>query len=298
MKTFSLAELAQYSLVKAHTFRTWEKRFKSFVSKRTPKNIRYYTLDDLAFFLDISLLNRFGEKISSLDLLDKATVRQKASLLKGPTAMQEDQINQLILDMMALRVEQMESRLDAAVKDWGVDQTIEEIILPLIERLQLFSYKKHTSSEYHFVVTTLRKKLILGIESFTPKEGANRTALLFLPEGEHFDLLLLYLDYRLQKSGLGVLYLGTNISPLNLKNVVQQKTPDVVLTYVSNAQLKEAKVLSPYLEQKPSDVPYIVTVVNDTYKGFDKYEKVRFIPYAEAAAVACSSFEPPFLQCA
>src|SRR5687768_13565632 len=128
MKTFSIMELEQYSLIKAHTFRTWEQRYGIFKTKRTATNIRYYTLEDLAFLLDLSLLNRLGYKVSSLVQLENNSIFQKAFQLKDDTAKQEYLINRLIIYMFALQVEDFELLLDGAISCWGSDTTIEEIV--------------------------------------------------------------------------------------------------------------------------------------------------------------------------
>jgi MerR family transcriptional regulator, light-induced transcriptional regulator len=215
MKTFSIAELEQYSLIKAHTFRTWEKRFGIGKTNRTATNIRCYTLRELAFLLDLSLLNRFGYKVSSLAMLGKEAVSQSVFLLKNDRGKQEHQINQLIIAMLGLDIEDFELILDHAFPCWGIDVTIENIILPFLERLHLFSNKGHTSNAYYFVITILHKKIILAIEQANPKILLTSSALLFLPKGEYYDLLLLYLQYKLRKAGLNTLYLGTDVATYN-----------------------------------------------------------------------------------
>jgi hypothetical protein len=65
------------------------------------------------------------------------------------------------------------------------------------------------------VITIIHKKIILAIEQANPKILLASSALLFLPKGAYYDLLLLYLQYKLKKAGLNTLYLGTAISGAN-----------------------------------------------------------------------------------
>lgn len=257
MKTFSIAELERYSLIKAHTFRAWEQRFDVFKSRRKLTNRRFYTIEDLAFLLDFALLNRLGNKVSVLAQVDKYLIRQKVLYLNEGTARKEHQINQLIICMFSLNIEDFELTLDSAVSAWGIDATIKEVILPFLDRLQLFSYKGHTNSEYHFVVTALRKKMILGIEQARPQRALPKTALLFLPGGEHFDLLLLYTTYKVRIAGLNVLYLGTNISIENLKTVIEKKQPHFLITHFSSAQEKIVKQMAELIPVNGAEVFFI-----------------------------------------
>lgn len=291
MKTFSIAELEKFSLIKAHTFRTWEQRYGLSTAKRSATNIRYYTLEDLAFVLNLCLLNRYGCKISSLAYLDRSTIREKVIQLKEEPAKKEHQINQLILYMFALNIEDFDLTLDSAVTHWGIETTIEDVIIPFLERLQLFSYKGHTSSEYHLVVTALRKKFILAIEQAAAKQSQAKSALLFLPQGEHYDLLLLYMNYKLSKAGLSVLYMGTDISTKNLKVVIQTKQPQFLVTYHSSSQPRNKNNLQAYLCEADHEAFFIVgtppVCLSDQASGKMKYTSYRQVDSTVLACTKC-----------
>lgn len=282
MKTFLIAELEQYSLIKMHTIRIWEKRYDILKAQRTTSKHRYYTFDQLLFLLDLSLLNRFGHKISTLASLNKHTIKEKLHDLSSETAKKQHQINQLIACMLSLNIEDFELILDSAVHSWGIEHTIEDILLPFLERLKFFSYENRTSVEYHFVVTAMRKKLILAIEQAANKKTLATSVLLFLPYGEHFDLLLLYLNYQLKKAGLNVLYLGTNISIYQLQEIVRIKQPAFVISYVSPHDKKNIHSLSHYaLGYKGASIHIITTGMLQKEYNLP-FWKVTFIKYDEA----------------
>src|SRR4051794_30199502 len=102
MKTFSIAELEQYTLLKSHTLRIWEQRFGLVKPNRTKTNIRYYSIEELAYLLDLALLSRHGYKISLLALLDKPAIKGKVHGLKEDSARLEQKLNELIVCMFAL----------------------------------------------------------------------------------------------------------------------------------------------------------------------------------------------------
>lgn len=137
------------------------------------------------------------------------------------------------MHMYASNTDELEAVLDESMMAWGIDATIEKVIISFLERTETLSYRD-TSIEAHFAVTAIRRKLILGIEHAKPVAADAKTALLFLPKGEHFDLILLYMCYVLKNKGVKVFYLGTNISLENLKLVYKDKLPDSLYCYMAN----------------------------------------------------------------
>jgi hypothetical protein len=142
--------------------------------------------------------------------------------------------------MYSNSIQEFEGILEQCLLFIGLDETIKDILIPFLEKVNILSYDE-SSIEVHFVVTAVRRKIILGIERANSSPLKNQTALLFLPKGEHYDLILLYLNYILKSSGFNVLYLGTNISKENLIAVLKSKQPDLVYTYLTKKHLSKAE---------------------------------------------------------
>ncbi|HYO22216.1 MAG TPA: hypothetical protein VER36_07405 [Flavisolibacter sp.] len=291
MKTFSIAELEQYTLIKAHTFRTWELRYDVFKSRRSATNLRFYTLEDLAFLLGFSLLNRLGNRVSTLASLNRAQITNRISQLKDSSARQQHRINQLIMCTFSLDFELFERLLNEAVEEWGIGQTIDEVILPLMERLALFSFKGRTSIEYHFVVTVIRQKMMLGIERAQPQQSQSESVVLYLPEGEHFDLLLLYVYYNLQKAGFKTLYFGTDVSAKNIQAVVKKTQPHLAVMYVYGNKNQTVKKIADYLPERDAVTTLIATP--GTFLSTvspSPLARARFVDYKHVVAEAMKQF--------
>ncbi|HUC82575.1 MAG TPA: MerR family transcriptional regulator [Flavisolibacter sp.] len=232
MHQFSIADLERYTQIKAHTFRTWEQRYNLTKSKRGQNGLRFFTIDDLDFFLDFSLLNRFGYKVSKIALLNREEIRERAFQLTEETARKENIVNKLIVYMFSLETEAFESTVNHVIGKYGIDVAVEDVLLSFIERTDLFSYSANSATAYHFAVAILRKKMMVAIEQARAKRHLAKTALLFLPEGEHFDLILLYLQYKFQLAGVKSFYLGNNIQLRQLSAAVQEKLPDYLVTFI------------------------------------------------------------------
>ena len=59
---FSIRDLENFSGIKAHTIRIWEKRYGILIPERTDSNIRTYNESELKKILNVAYLNRNGLK--------------------------------------------------------------------------------------------------------------------------------------------------------------------------------------------------------------------------------------------
>lgn len=232
MKSYSISDLENHSGIKAHTLRTWEVRYGILKPERNGGNFRVYTLADLTYLLNLRLLNNAGFKISKLAKMSQPVLQETIESLGNEKIMQRRQIHQLIINMVSMEPHGFEQVLNDCQFTWGIDVTVSHIIVPFIEQMRLFSCK-NCPLEIDLILPALRQKLILGIEQTIPVETREKIVLLFLPEGEHYDLLLLYCRYLIKQNGLKTLYLGTNISFTKIKEMMLLKQPDYLLTYVS-----------------------------------------------------------------
>jgi DNA-binding transcriptional MerR regulator len=227
---FTIHDLEQLTGTKAHTIRVWERRYEVFAPARDKANKRVYNLAQLRQVLDLSFLARNGHRISRIALLDQAELTTRVDAHGDPTGRREASVNDLILAGSTSNTDAFEDILDTCVGSWGIDATILEVIVPYMEKTGLLFYTG-ADGAIHFAVTALRKKLIQGCEKARSEGRVEKTALLFLPKGEHFDLMLLYTAYRLQSTGIRVLYLGTNVPEESLHDVIRDKQPDLLYTY-------------------------------------------------------------------
>lgn len=249
--------------------------------------MRRYTLMDVTLLLHISLLNEYGFRISDLHRLNEEDIHIRVLSLKANAAKQQLNVCRLIRTMFSGDVEAFEAVLDEAMMAWGIDITIASIILPFLEKVPILSYRD-SSVEVHFAVTAVRKKLILGIERTGPVAADAKTVILFLPQGEHFDLMLLYMCYALKNAGLRVLYLGTDISLNNLKLVSKEKQPSLLYSYIAS---KQNFPMADYQLLLGDDLPGTTLVVayadnNSSVSREAHHPKLRFVNYKHVALAA------------
>jgi DNA-binding transcriptional MerR regulator len=235
MDSFTIKDLENLSGIKAHTIRIWEQRYQFLKPNRTGTNIRYYSNDELKKILNIALLNKYGFKISHIDKMSEAEVREKILSLTHLEAMQERIVNELIQCMVDLDMDKLEDLLDNYIKSRGIERTITQIIFPFMERIGILWVTNHINpAQEHLVSNIIRQKLIVGIESVSTSLKINKTILLFLPEGEYHELGMLFMYYLLKSRGVATIYLGANVPLHDVEYVVNLKRPNYLYSHLTS----------------------------------------------------------------
>ncbi len=235
MNVFTIKDLENLSGIKAHTIRIWEQRYDFLKPARTGTNIRYYRSPEVKIMLNISLLTKYGYKISHINKMSEQELRNKVISLSDKDAREERLVNQLIACMIDLDIESFEKLLDRCVLDKGIDKTITRTVFPFMNRIGLlWATDRINPAQEHLVSNIIRQKLMVGIEAAANQRRTGKTVLLFLPEGERHELGLLYVFYLLKSHGAGVLYFGADISLSDVEFVCRQKRPDFIYTHLTS----------------------------------------------------------------
>ncbi|MCU0337469.1 MAG: MerR family transcriptional regulator [Sediminibacterium sp.] len=269
MNAFTIKDLENLSGIKAHTIRIWEQRYTFLNPHRTETNIRYYSNDELKTILNIALLNKYGYKISHIDKMSQEEIKAKILSLSQTQAQQERIVNELIQNMVDLQIEEFESTLDNYIMAKGIEKTITQIIFPFLERIGILWITNHVNpAQEHLVTNIIRQKLIVGIESCISHAQTGKVAILFLPEGEHHELGLLFMYYLLKNRGIKVYYLGTNVPMRDVDYIVRLKKPDFVYSHLTSVahNFNFDKFLT-NLHNRMPDMPAIVSgLLTQNYK--------------------------------
>jgi len=235
MNAFTIKDLENLTGIKAHTIRIWEQRYTFLRPQRTDTNIRYYNNEELKKILNISLLNKYGFKISHIDRMSEEDIRNKILSINDVQAQQERIVNGMIQNMVDMDLEGFEAILEEHIRAKGIEKTIHQIIFPFMERIGVLWITGHINpAQEHLVSNIIRQKLIVGTEAVSPMFTLKKTGLLFLPEGEYHELGLLFIQYLLKSRGLYVYYLGANVPLDDVEYVVKHKQPDFIYTHLTS----------------------------------------------------------------
>ena len=235
MTKFTIKDLENLSGIKAHTIRIWEQRYSFLKPSRTDTNIRYYNSDDLKIILNISILNKYGYKISHINKMSVNDVQARVAELDLAGAQHERIVNELIQLMVDLDTSGFEKSLDRQITANGIEKVITRIIFPFFERIGILWQTGHINpAQEHLITNIIRQKLIVGIDQARSLVKIKRSFLLFLPEREHHELGLLLVYYLLKKRGAEVFYIGANVPLKDAQFVADTKNPDYVYIHLTS----------------------------------------------------------------
>jgi MerR family transcriptional regulator, light-induced transcriptional regulator len=261
MNAFTIKDLENLSGIKAHTIRIWEHRYNFLKPKRTTTNIRFYSNDELKTVLNIALLNKYGFKISHIDRMQPQEIREKILSLGDVNATQERIVNDLVQEMIDLDMEKFEDIIAGYIAAKGIERTVIQIIFPFLEKIGILWQTGHINpAQEHFVTNIIRQKLIVAIEGTIPPVKQDKTFLLFLPEGEHHELGLLFIYYLIKSRGGKTIYLGANVPIKDVEYVLKLKKPDVVFLHMTaTATTFNFEKFLNNIEQKFGNTPTVIS---------------------------------------
>lgn len=270
MSSYTIKDLEQISGIKAHTIRIWEQRYQFLQPQRTETNIRSYSGEELKVILNVSLLNKYGFKISHIDKMSAAEMEEKILGLNQLDAEKERVVNALIKDMVSLDMISFERQLDNYIANKGIEKTITEIIFSFLERVGVLWITNHINpAQEHLASNLIRQKLFYGIEKLPKMNPSGKLVVLFMPEGEYHEIGLLFVHFLLKSKGYNVDYLGTNVPLVDLKYLTEYKKVDYLYAHIT-APIKGFKMnkFMEQLSQINTKIPVILTgQMMQEYKG-------------------------------
>jgi len=224
MTRFSISDLEEFSGVKAHTIRIWERRYGLLAPDRTDTNIRTYGVDELKTILNVAFLNRQGLKISRIAALSPEERDQQVRELAERSGSTEDGLNNLKLTMVTYDNDLFERTSAAFRAEHGFRDLVERLYVPLLEHIGLlWQSNAICPAQEHFISNLVRQKLISAIDSTPPAIQQDGSCdVLFLPENEIHELGLLFLHYLLRAKGNNVVFLGQSVPAADLEQLAAQ----------------------------------------------------------------------------
>jgi DNA-binding transcriptional MerR regulator len=226
MQYFSIKDIENLTGIKAHTLRIWEKRYNLIVSKRKDSNHRYFDNEDLKTILRITYLYESDFKISQIAKLSTEALNTFAHLDYKNSKNTETYILQLINALIEYDSINFNSILENAIKQFGMEKAISDIIYGLLRRIGLLWLTNHMiPAQEHFASNLIKSRIIKSIEELPHKTlDSKETILLFAPAGEFHEIPLLFIYWLLKKNGRRVCYLGTNTNTEDLSICIKKKS--------------------------------------------------------------------------
>ena len=131
MSTYTIKDLEKISGIKAHTIRIWEQRYQFLQPQRTETNIRTYSSDELKTILNVSLLNKYGFKISHIDKMSAEQMEEKILSLNQIDAQKERVVNALIKEMVSLNMANFERNTEIFRQGENAEDASKKIVFKI-----------------------------------------------------------------------------------------------------------------------------------------------------------------------
>ncbi|MHB1106479.1 MAG: MerR family transcriptional regulator, partial [Lutibacter sp.] len=225
-----------FSGIKAHTIRIWEKRYNLFQPKRTDSNIRYYDMDGLQKLLNVSLLYNNGLKISKIADLSEAKIALSVRELVFNKGAESQSTVSFKLAMLNFDEGLFNQTYNNLISQSTFRAIFTEIFIPLLKEIGiLWQVQSITPAHEHFITNLIKQKILINVEKlqFLQPNKNGRKFVLYLPMNEIHELGLLYLHFELLFHGYHSVYLGQSVPVENLNDLQRIFSDVCFVTYLT-----------------------------------------------------------------
>jgi MerR family transcriptional regulator, light-induced transcriptional regulator len=212
INVYSIKDLENFSGIKAHTIRIWEKRYNILEPDRTDSNIRMYSEDELRKILNVAYLNRNGLKISKIAVLDEDELTgrvMEVSSLNDDTD-HEFQPGKLLMSALKFSEDQFREALDPFIRQYGIENAYINYLHPLLSKASiLWQTGSLSRAQEQFIRNTILQIIIIEGNSIRAVNGhaAGPIAMVNTSDNFSFNNFLFY-KYALRKRGFEVIFTG------------------------------------------------------------------------------------------
>jgi DNA-binding transcriptional MerR regulator len=246
---FTIKDLENFSGIKAHTIRIWEKRYNLLTPNRTDSNIRYYNIDNLLKLLNVSYLNSNGYKISKISELPESKLNATVRELVAKNGVDSQASNTLKLAMLNFDENLFNITYNNLIAQSSLRNVFKNVFLPFLNEIGLlWQVNSITPAHEHFITNLIKQKIFINIERLQLSSPTNfdKIFVLYLPMNEIHELGLLYLHFELLLHGYQSIYLGPSVPSDNLPDVQKVYNSICFVTFLTVEPSKET--VSEYVE--------------------------------------------------
>jgi DNA-binding transcriptional MerR regulator len=208
---FSIRDLENFSGIKAHTIRIWEKRYHILEPDRTDSNIRTYNESELKKILNVAYLNRNGLKISKIAKLNDDELTQRVMTVSSSKDKSLDDFQPGKVLMAAIRFNEdlFKETLLPYITRHGIEDAYCMYFYPLLEKARiLWQTGSLSRAQEQFIRHTMRQ-LINVEDSKLKTQHKNGAVVAMINTSDNLtDNNFLFYKYALKKRGYDVIYTG------------------------------------------------------------------------------------------
>jgi MerR family transcriptional regulator, light-induced transcriptional regulator len=213
--TYSIKDLENFSGIKAHTIRIWEKRYKVLEPARKDSNIRMYNETELKKILNVAYLNRNGIKISRIAVLDEDDLTGQVVNMSSRYDEHDQNFQPGKILMSALRFDEdhFKAALQPFIKNNGIEEAYIRYFHPLLVKSRiLWQTGSLSRAQEQFVRNTIKQIIIIEDNYIRAEKKKNHGTIAMINTSDNYtDNNFLFYKYVLRKRGFDVIFTGENL---------------------------------------------------------------------------------------
>lgn len=233
---FSIKDLENFSGIKAHTIRIWEKRYNILEPMRTETNIRLYDLESLKKLLNITLLHDYGYKISKIATYPEDQIPMMVREIVSEKSAKTHAISDFKVAMMNFDQEYFFNIYDQLLSKKSFKEVFFQVFIPLMNEMGfLWQSRSISPAHEHFITYLIKQKLLVNTEKLQilKPTKTDKVFVLSLPMNEIHELGLMYLNYEILLNGYKTIYLGESMPIADLKDLKSHFDTIVYVSYLT-----------------------------------------------------------------
>lgn len=212
LNVFSIKDLENFSGIKAHTIRIWEKRYRILEPDRTDSNIRTYSESELKKILNVAYLNRNGLKISKISRLNEDELTQKVMTVSSlhDNLDQDFQPGKILMAAIRFNETLFKDALYPFVQHEGIEAAYSRYLYPLLEKSRiLWQTGSLSRAQEQFVRNTIKQMIIIEDNDLKALSGKANPSIAMINTSDNLtDNNFLFYKYALKKRGFDVIFTG------------------------------------------------------------------------------------------
>ena len=243
---FSIKDLENFSGIKAHTIRIWEKRYRILEPDRTDSNIRTYSEAELKKLLNISYLNRNGLKISRIARLDDDKLTQQVvSVSSNRDDTDPDfQPGKILMSALKFSEELFKESLLRYLRKKGIEESYCRYFHPLLDKARiLWQTGSLSRAQEQFIRNTIKQIIIVEDNLLKPWTGKFKSVVAMINTSDNLsDNNFLFYKYALKRRGYDVIFTGGILPASEVIEIYKIKPFDYLIVNSSAFDFARKKI--------------------------------------------------------
>jgi DNA-binding transcriptional MerR regulator len=269
---FSIKDLENFSGIKAHTIRIWEKRYRILEPNRTDSNIRTYSETELKKILNVAYLNRNGLKISKIARLDEDELTQHVMTASGKhdDLDQNFQPGKILMSAIRFNENMFKEAIIPFIKHQGIEKAYSKYLYPLLEKARiLWQTGSLSRAQEQFIRNTIKQIIIIEDSMLQVITGKSKATIAMINTSDNLtDNNFLFYKYALKKRGFDVIFTGGILPAYEVVEIYKIKPFDFLIVNSSAFDFAEKKIA--YFSRLGKSLSIKKIILTDSPKGNHK----------------------------